>query len=111
MMITAACGPLLYRGDAGRALDGPQGALLGAAPGSAHGQAEETLEVGDLLLLHTDGLVPGHTGSAVVHRLLALAPRFAGGRSAQDCVREVVREFDEGERTEHACVLVARVAS
>ncbi|MFH9177140.1 PP2C family protein-serine/threonine phosphatase [Streptomyces albogriseolus] len=103
--------PLLYRGRAGRALDAPQGALLGAAPGSVHGQAEETLEVGDLLLLHTDGLVPGHTGTAAVHRLLALAPRFAGGRSAQDCVREVVREFGEGERAEHACVLVARVAS
>ncbi|MEV5254329.1 SpoIIE family protein phosphatase [Streptomyces werraensis] len=103
--------PLLYRGRAGRALDAPRGALLGAAPGSAHGQAEETLEVGDLLLLHTDGLVPGHTGTAAVHRLLALAPRFAGGRSAQDCVREVVREFGEGERAERACVLVARVAS
>ncbi|MCP9993783.1 SpoIIE family protein phosphatase [Streptomyces albogriseolus] len=103
--------PLLYRGRAGRALDAPQGALLGAAPGSVHGQAEETLEVGDLLLLHTDGLVPGHTGTAAVHRLLALAPRFAGGRSAQDCVREVVREFGQGERAEHACVLVARVAS
>ncbi|MET8893289.1 PP2C family protein-serine/threonine phosphatase [Streptomyces albogriseolus] len=103
--------PLLYRGRTGRALDAPQGALLGAAPGSVHGQAEETLEVGDLLLLHTDGLVPGHTGTAAVHRLLALAPRFAGGRSAQDCVREVVREFGEGERAEHACVLVARVAS
>ncbi|MBU5943569.1 PP2C family protein-serine/threonine phosphatase [Streptomyces sp. PAM3C] len=104
--------PLLYRGRAGRALDAPRGALLGAAPGSAHEQAEETLEVGDLLLLHTDGLVPGHTGTAAVHRLLALAPRFAGRRSARDCVREVVEEFGEGERrAEHACVLVARVAS
>ncbi|MEU9751555.1 SpoIIE family protein phosphatase [Streptomyces althioticus] len=103
--------PLLYRGRAGRALDASRGTLLGAAPGSAHEQAEETLEVGDLLLLHTDGLVPGHTGTAAAHRLLALAPRFAGGRSAQDCVREVVREFGEGERAEHACVLVARVAS
>ncbi|WP_279330193.1 SpoIIE family protein phosphatase [Streptomyces sp. OS603R] len=103
--------PLLYRGRAGRALDAPRGTLLGAAPGSAHEQAEETLEVGDLLLLHTDGLVPGHTGTAAAHRLLALAPRFAGGRSAQECVREVVREFGAGERAEHACVLVARVAS
>lgn len=103
--------PLLYRGRTGRALEAPQGAPLGAAPGSGHGQAEETLEVGDLLLLHTDGLVPGHTGGAAVHRLLALAPRFAGGRSAQTCVQEVVREFGAGERAEHACVLVARIAS
>ncbi|MEQ8147670.1 SpoIIE family protein phosphatase [Streptomyces sp. OP7] len=103
--------PVLYRGRAGRALDTPRGVLLGAAPGSGHGQAEETLEAGDLLLLHTDGLVPGHTGASAVHRLLALAPRFAGDRSAQDCVREVVREFGEGERADHGCVLVARVAS
>ncbi len=91
--------PLLYRGRTGRALEAPQGAPLGAAPGSGHGQAEETLEVGDLLLLHTDGLVPGHTGAAAVHRLLALAPRFAGAvpprrasrRSCGSSVRESVR--------------------
>lgn len=103
--------PLLFRGGTGRALEAPRGVLLGAAPGSAYGQAEETLEVGDLLLLHTDGLVPGHAAATAAHRLLGLAPRFAGARTAQDCVQAVIGEFGDGEREDHACVLVARVAS
>ncbi len=103
--------PLLFRGGTGRALDAPRGVLLGAASGSSYEQAEETLETGDLVLLHTDGLVPGHAGANAVHRLLALAPGLAGARTAQDCVRAVVREFGEGEREDHACVLVARVAA
>ncbi|MFD8523638.1 PP2C family protein-serine/threonine phosphatase [Streptomyces capillispiralis] len=103
--------PLLFRGGTGRALDAPDGVLLGATSGASYGEAEETLEAGDLLLLHTDGLVPGHAGRSAVHRLLHLAPRFAGAATAQDCVRAIVREFGEGERQDDACVLVARVVS
>ncbi|MFF9489430.1 PP2C family protein-serine/threonine phosphatase [Streptomyces sp. NPDC014676] len=102
--------PLLFRGGTGRALDAPDGVLLGATPGASYGQAEVTLEAGDVLLLHTDGPVPGHTGATAVHRLLALAPRFAAARTAQDCVRAVVEECGERERDDTACVLVARVA-
>ncbi|MFD5481407.1 PP2C family protein-serine/threonine phosphatase [Streptomyces hawaiiensis] len=101
--------PLLFRDGTGRVLDTPDGVLLGATSGAVYGQAEETLEVGDLLLLHTDGLVPGHTGSAAANLLLGLAPRLAG--TAQDCVRTVVQEFGESEREDNACVLVARVMS
>ncbi|MEV8593714.1 SpoIIE family protein phosphatase [Streptomyces sp. NPDC052012] len=104
--------PLLFRGGMGRALDAPDGVLLGASPGTSYGQAEETLEPGDLLLLHTDGLVPGHAGAAATHRLLAaLSPHLAGAATAQDCVRAVVREFGEQRREDDACVLVARVTA
>ncbi|MFI8091070.1 PP2C family protein-serine/threonine phosphatase [Streptomyces sp. NPDC086080] len=103
--------PLLFRGGTGRALEAPRGMPLGATPGAAYGQTEETLEAGDLLLVHTDGLVPGHAGDTAVPQLLRLAPDFAGARTAQDCVRAVIREFGDGEREDHACVLVARVAS
>ncbi|MCF1595416.1 PP2C family protein-serine/threonine phosphatase [Streptomyces muensis] len=103
--------PLLFRDGTGRRLTSPDGVLLGATSGAVYAQAEETLEVGDLLLLHTDGLVPGHSGADSVHRLLDLAPRFCGARSAQDCVRLVVEEFGESEREDNACVLVARVTS
>ncbi|KOT37349.1 phosphatase [Streptomyces caelestis] len=102
--------PLLFRGGTGRALDAPDGILLGAVPGASYGQAEETLVAGDVLLLHTDGLVPGHAGTTAVRRLLELAPRFAAARTAQDCVRAVTEEFGERERADAACVLVARVA-
>ncbi|MET8244402.1 SpoIIE family protein phosphatase [Streptomyces sp. NPDC005202] len=103
--------PLLFRDGTGRMLDAPDGVLLGATSGAAYGQAEETLEVGDLLLLHTDGLVPRHSGAAAVNRLLDLAPRFGEARTAQDCVRAVVEEFGGSEREDDACVLIARVTS
>ncbi|MGW1724159.1 PP2C family protein-serine/threonine phosphatase [Streptomyces sp. NPDC002306] len=103
--------PLLYRGGTGRRLDTPDGMLLGATSGAGYGQAEEILEVGDLLLLHTEGLVPGHSRTSAVDRLLDLAPRFGQARTAQDCVRTVVEEFGGTERQGDGCVLLARVAS
>ncbi|KUO15602.1 PP2C family protein-serine/threonine phosphatase [Streptomyces dysideae] len=103
--------PLLFRDGTGRRLNAPDGVLLGATTGASYEQAEETLEVGDLLLLHTDGLVPRGGGSEAVHPLLGLAPRFGAACTAQDCVRLVVEEFGETERADDACVLVARVTS
>ncbi|WP_062646026.1 PP2C family protein-serine/threonine phosphatase [Streptomyces maremycinicus] len=94
--------PLLFRDGTGRRLDAPEGVLLGATARAAYGQAEETLEEGDLLLLHTDGLAPAD-------RLLGLAPRLDRARTAQDCVRTVVQECGGSERADDACVLVARV--
>ncbi|MFF8950925.1 PP2C family protein-serine/threonine phosphatase [Streptomyces sp. NPDC014940] len=101
--------PLLYRDGTGRSLKAPDGVLLGATTGATYGQAEVTLEPGDLLLLHTDGLVAGHGSTSAVDRLLGLAPRFTAARTAQDCVRTVMEEFGATEREDDACVLVARV--
>lgn len=106
--------PLLFRGGTGRALDPPEGVLLGATSGATYTQHTEQLEPGDLLVLHTDGLVPRRTHTAEAahegaERLLALAPRFAAARSAQDSVRVVVEEFGSTEREDDACVLIARV--
>jgi PAS domain-containing protein len=103
--------PLLFRDGTGRVLNTPDGVLLGATSGAVYGQAEETLEVGDLLLLHTDGLVPGHTGTAAANLLLDLAPRLTGTSTAQDCLRTVIQEFGESERADNACVLVAKVTA
>ncbi|MEV7723203.1 SpoIIE family protein phosphatase [Streptomyces sp. NPDC087917] len=104
--------PLLFRRGQGRALQPPEGVLLGATSGAVYGQAEELLEEGDVLVLHTDGLTPrsiefGRTDGT--ERLLALAPRFSAARSARDCVRMVTEEFGEGGREDDACVLVARI--
>ena len=103
--------PLLFRDGVGRALTPPEGVLLGATRGATYGQAEESLRAGDLLLLHTDGLVPHRRGAAATNRLLDLAPRFAEAATAQDCVRTVFEEFAASERAEDACVLVARIGS
>ncbi|MDN3024258.1 SpoIIE family protein phosphatase [Streptomyces sp. S.PB5] len=101
--------PLLFRNGTGRRLNAPDGVLLGATSGAAYEQAEEPLETGDLLLLHTDGLLPRNNESEAVHRLLDLAPRFDEASTAQDCVRMVVEEFGETERDDDACVLIAKV--
>ncbi|MFF4272294.1 PP2C family protein-serine/threonine phosphatase [Streptomyces sp. NPDC001536] len=101
--------PLLFRDGTGRRLNAPAGVLLGATSGASYEQAEEPLEAGDLLLLHTDGLVPGHDSMAAASLLLDLAPRFDEARTAQDCVRTVVEEFGETEREDDACVLIAKV--
>ncbi|MEV7388122.1 SpoIIE family protein phosphatase [Streptomyces sp. NPDC091215] len=102
--------PLLYRDGTGCVLSAPDGVLLGATSGAGYGQAELTLEPGDLLLLHTDGLVPGHSGADSLDRLLGLAPRFGTAGTAQDCVRAVVEEFGENGREDEACVLIAMVS-
>ncbi|MEU7496639.1 SpoIIE family protein phosphatase [Streptomyces griseofuscus] len=103
--------PLLFRDGTGCALDAPAGVLLGATSGAGYGQAEVNLVPGDLLLLHTEGLVPGHSRTAAVDRLLGLAPRFDDARSAQDCVRALVEEFGGAGRLDDACVLLARVTA
>ncbi len=104
--------PLLFRGGTGRALGASGGVLLGATHGAAYDQAEATLHAGDLLVLHTDGLTRrAACDDGDQRRLLALAPLFDGGRTAQDCVRMIVEEFGEHEREDDACVLVARIGS
>ncbi|MFE9452783.1 PP2C family protein-serine/threonine phosphatase [Streptomyces sp. NPDC006739] len=101
--------PVLYRDGTGRVLNAPDGVLLGATSGATYGQAEVTLEPGDILLLHTDGLVPGHGGAEATEHLLDLARRFGTARTAQECVRTVVEEFGVSEREDNACLLIAKV--
>ncbi|MFF7197446.1 PP2C family protein-serine/threonine phosphatase [Streptomyces sp. NPDC088197] len=107
--------PLLFRDGAGRVLESPEGVLLGATSGALYGQADEQLAAGDLLVLHTDGLVPRRSAldtdtESGSGRLLAMAPLFARARTAQDCVRIVAEEFGTPEREDDACVLIARIA-
>ena len=103
--------PLVFRRRAGRVLPAPEGMLLGVMSGAVYGQRTERLCPGDLLLLHTEGLLPAErvvpAGGA---RLLRLAPRFAEARTAQQCVRVLVETFGGRPREDDACVLVARVA-
>lgn len=107
--------PLLFRDGTGRVLDSPEGVLLGATSGARYGQAGEQLAAGDLLVLHTDGLVPRRSTHAEgtdsgAGRLLAMAPLFARVKAAQDCVRMVAEEFGTPDREDDACVLIARIA-
>ncbi|MCH0557232.1 PP2C family protein-serine/threonine phosphatase [Streptomyces sp. MUM 16J] len=103
--------PLLYRNGTGHMLRPPDGVLLGATSGAGYGQAMATLQPGDLLLLHTEGLVTAHDQPTAVGRLLDMAPRFSAARTAQECVRAVVEELSKTRRADDVCVLVARVTS
>ncbi|MFS7873892.1 PP2C family protein-serine/threonine phosphatase [Streptomyces asiaticus] len=99
--------PLLFRDGTGRPLRAPDGVLLGATAGAAYTQAEERLEPGDLLVLHTGRLARDAEGAT--ERLLALAPRLTAAHGAQECVRTVAEAFGDEPRENDACVLIARV--
>jgi PAS domain S-box-containing protein len=102
--------PLLFRDGTGRRLAPPEGMLLGATSDAAYDQATEVLCPGDLLVLHTDGLLPRRAMSDPdALGLLGLGPRFAEARSAQDCIRTIVEELGTPGRDDDACVLVARI--
>ncbi|MEV6475450.1 SpoIIE family protein phosphatase [Streptomyces sp. NPDC051657] len=103
--------PLLFRHGSGRLLPPPDGMLLGAASNVVFEQDEVRLHPGDVLVLHTDGLTRRGDRGAGPEALLALAPRFADARTAQECVRSVVEEFGGTERLDDACVLVARIGA
>ncbi|MEU8626454.1 SpoIIE family protein phosphatase [Streptomyces sp. NPDC048669] len=107
--------PLLFRDGTGRPLRQPDGVLLGAASGVAYEQDEAHLLPGDVLVLHTDGLARTGDGPGGLRpgteALLALAPRFAEARTAQDCVRTVAEEFGGTRRLDDACVLIARIGT
>ncbi|MFJ2814754.1 PP2C family protein-serine/threonine phosphatase [Streptomyces sp. NPDC087294] len=103
--------PLLFRGGTGRSLHAPDGPLLGTATGTAYRQLEQPLERGDVLLLPTEGLVSGHTGTDTSRRLLDLAPLFDAADTAQDCVRLLTEEFGDSRGADPACALVARVTA
>ncbi|MFD7638976.1 SpoIIE family protein phosphatase, partial [Streptomyces sp. NPDC059873] len=77
------------------------GVLLGATSGAAYEQAEVQLLPGDLLVLHTDG--------PTRERLVRLAPRAAGTRSARECAQLIAEESDRAERADGACLMVVRI--
>ncbi|WP_411082957.1 PP2C family protein-serine/threonine phosphatase [Streptomyces sp. cmx-18-6] len=111
--------PLLFRDGTARPLPSLDGARLTTTPraasetasGAAFEQDEVRLLPGDVLVLHTGGPTSRGDRGAGPEALLALAPRLAQARTAQECVRCVVEESGAAERLDVGCVLVARVGA
>lgn len=94
----------------GRALPRPAGPPLGTVTGAQYEERADPLEPGDVLVLHTEGLLsaspPAHAGE---RRLLDLAPRLTAADSARACLRLIAEACETTDREDDACVLVARV--
>ncbi|MQY14910.1 hypothetical protein SRB5_50860 [Streptomyces sp. RB5] len=93
--------PLLLRAGEGRALDRPDGEVLGAGAQSAYTQARHRLRTGDVLVLHTAG-----PAAPLDPQLLAPAVAAAAGDDAQAALGVLTDVASDAPGT---CLLLARV--
>ncbi|MFM9372952.1 PP2C family protein-serine/threonine phosphatase [Streptomyces sp. Da 82-17] len=96
--------------------DGP-GLPLGVLPGSAYTATEAELQVGDIVLMYSDGLTERRAGDPELdtNRFLATAEHClreaspgAGHQALQEYVECLVAELDGSHRTDDATLLALR---
>jgi serine phosphatase RsbU (regulator of sigma subunit) len=101
--------PLHTRAGQTRELDRPRGTLLGVDAGAGYGTAEVTLDLGDLVVLYTDGLVE-HRGRSLRD---GLAPVIAAlneisARGPTQPLATLVSGLRRANPDDDTCVLAAR---
>ncbi len=103
--------PAPLRGRAGTAteLPSPIGPLLGALRDARYRTATATLELGDILLLYTDGLIESRThtldqGRAPVFALL----RRLTAQPAEHPLEDLLARLDRANPDDDTCILAAR---
>jgi serine phosphatase RsbU (regulator of sigma subunit) len=100
--------PVLVRDGAARALPLPEGVLLGLDPDAQYEEASTQLQVGDTLLLFTDGLIERRSGSisdSLRDFTAAAAPAGPDARSHADRILAAAIS-DTGD---DACLVVMRI--
>jgi serine phosphatase RsbU (regulator of sigma subunit) len=100
--------PVLVRDGVGRSLPLPEGVLLGLDPVAQYEEASTQLQVGDTLLLFTDGLIEQRTGSisdSLRAFTRAAAPAGPDARSHADRILSSAIS-DTGD---DACLVVVRI--
>jgi serine phosphatase RsbU (regulator of sigma subunit)/PAS domain-containing protein len=100
--------PILVHDGAARMLSLPQGLLLGADPDASYAEITTPLQLGDTLLLFTDGLIERRDRSIddALDSLLQIASRPVGdiGSYADQIVSEAASDTDDD-----ACLVVVHV--
>jgi serine phosphatase RsbU (regulator of sigma subunit) len=101
--------PLHTRSGQTRSLPRPPGPLLGATREATYGTAALTLDEGDLLLLHTDGLVEQreHTLTEGLAQVIATLDALSTAGSHQP-LTDLLARLDRANPDDDTCVLAAR---
>jgi serine phosphatase RsbU (regulator of sigma subunit) len=88
----------------------PPGMLLGALPNPQYATASLTLAPGDLLLLHTDGLIEerGHHPTEGLARVIQTLDEIAASQSPAPLAELLIR-LDRANPTDDTCLLGARL--
>lgn len=87
--------PLLRSADGVRPLDDAQGLPLGVLDDAAFIEGSLTLEPGDLLFMHTDGITESRSRSGEMYGTERLAAAISpAGRSAGEALRAVLDDFE-----------------
>jgi Stage II sporulation protein E (SpoIIE)/ANTAR domain len=107
--------PVLIRGETAWTLPLPSGVLLGMDPDASYEEATQSLELGDTLLLFTDGLIE-RRGESIddvlgefVATLISAAPRAEGPELTAAAQADQVLASTVSDTGDDACLVVVRV--
>ncbi len=103
--------PLLVRDGKGRLLATPGGVILGAQSDGRYGQRTDSLELGDLVVFYTDGLVE-RRGQDIDEGIddLVRAAEQASDDNPHRAIDQLLTELGPTDSEDDTCLLAIRVA-
>jgi serine phosphatase RsbU (regulator of sigma subunit) len=98
---------VLVRGGRATMLDSPEGVLLGAGTG-CYSAASAQLDIGDLLLLYSDGLVE-RRGRSLDDGLAGLAAAAHGSGDPEQTVTAILDALRSAEPEDDTCLVALQI--